>query len=69
MEESKASPHLAGKFKVVGVQPGEVVTRNEVVDLRTISLAKAEELFKRGFRYLERINPEVKTDKSSTTTK
>jgi hypothetical protein len=50
------SPHLARKFRVVGVLPGRVATpKNGIVDLRTISLELAEKLFAEGFPYLERI--------------
>ena len=50
------SPSLARKFRVVGVQPGRVVTQHHgTVDLRTISLELAEVLFAEGFPYLERI--------------
>ncbi len=48
------SKHLAGKFKVIGVLPGEVRFRNEIVDLRLITAEKAEELLKNGFPYLQR---------------
>lgn len=50
------SPHLVRKFRVVGVEPGRVyVPGHGTVDLRTISLELAEELFAEGFPYLERI--------------
>jgi hypothetical protein len=53
-KERIPSPHLAGKFKVIGVLPGEVHFKKETVDLRTITAEKAEEIFKAGFPYLQR---------------
>lgn len=47
------SHHLEDKFKVVGVLPGEVIWRNEKIDLRSITLEKAEEIHKQGFPYLQ----------------
>lgn len=52
------SPHLARKFRVVGVEPGRVVVPGHgTVDLRTISLELAEQLAAEDFPYLERIGP------------
>lgn len=62
-QEQKPSPALDGKYKVVGVVPGEVyVPGTGRVDLRTISLAEADELMKAGFPYLEKV--EAKASKS-----
>lgn len=61
-ETPKLSPALEGKFINVGVHPGVVVGKKfGTVDLRTISLAKAEELVKSGFPYLKKIEKEPKT--------
>jgi hypothetical protein len=50
------SPHLARRFRVVGVEPGRVyVPGHGTIDLRTISLELAERLLAEGFPYLERI--------------
>lgn len=56
MAQDTKSPHLNKKFRVVGVVPGRVVTRGgDTVDLRTISLERAQELYDEGFPYLQRI--------------
>lgn len=53
---AKPSPAIEGKFKVVGVEPGIIVTKKfGEVDLRKVSLDQAEELVKAGFRYLEKV--------------
>jgi hypothetical protein len=52
-QEAKPSPHLNGKFEVIGVLPGEVVFNKETVDLRIITAEKADELLKAGFPYLK----------------
>jgi hypothetical protein len=54
-EDRIPSSHLEGKFKVIGVLPGEVIWKTEKVDLRTISLEKAEEIAAQGFPYLEKV--------------
>ena len=53
-EQCNPSPEIAGKFMVVGVEPGEVVTvTHGRVDLRTIDLATATALVATGnFPYL-----------------
>lgn len=48
------SRHLEGKFKVVGVLPGEVIWRGSKVDLRSITLEDAEKIHGEGFPYLQR---------------
>lgn len=61
-ETPKLSPALEGKFKNVGVLPGVITGKKYgTVDLRTISLEKAEELVKKGFPYLQKIEKEPKT--------
>lgn len=53
---AKPSPAIDGKFKVVGVEPGIIVTKKfGDVDLRTVSLEQADLLVKAGFRYLEKV--------------
>lgn len=55
---AKPSPHLEGKFRIVGTEPGEVYTptRHRTVDLRTITAEVAEELVASGrCQFLERI--------------
>lgn len=63
------SHHLEDKFKVVGVLPGEVIWRKEKIDLRTITLEKAEEIHKQGFPYLQPvlIAPRIKEKKAEET--
>lgn len=57
----KPSPHIAGKFEVVGVLPGVIVTKKHGdVDLRTISAEMADTLVKEGFRYLKRVEKQAK---------
>ncbi|GAB2553100.1 hypothetical protein [Rufibacter soli] len=65
--QHKASHHLEGKFKVVGVIPG-IVNVHGVgeVDLRDITLEQAERLHTQGFRYLRKVQP---PKKKSTGTK
>jgi hypothetical protein len=55
---AEASKALDGHYKVVGIQPGRVATlTHRTVDLRTIDLATAHELFKSGkFPYLEKVS-------------
>jgi len=54
MEEKRImSKHLVGKYEVVGVLPGEVYFRGETVDLRSVTLEKADEIVKAGFPYLK----------------
>jgi len=50
---SAASPHIKGHYTVVKVVPGEIILRGQLVDLRSIKLEKARELFQEGFRYLK----------------
>jgi hypothetical protein len=60
-ETPKLSPALNGKFEAVGVAPGVIVTKKYGdVDLRTLSLEKAELLVKNGFRYLRKIEKPAK---------
>lgn len=55
-ETPKLSPELDGKFIAVGVLPGVITGKKYgTVDLRTISLEKAEKLVKEGFPYLKKI--------------
>lgn len=63
MEGNKASAHLEGQFEVIGVVPGNVVLKdNTTVDLRTISLEKANELYESGFPYLKKIVKQTKIE-------
>lgn len=68
-DERIPSRHLEGKFKVVGVLPGEVIWRNEKIDLRHITLEKAQEIHKAGFPYLQPvlIAPRIKEKKAEET--
>ena len=50
---SAASPHIKGHYTVVKVVPGEIIVRGKMIDLRTIKLDTARELFQNGFRYLK----------------
>lgn len=52
----KLSPALQGKFEAVGVLPGVIAGGKKfgTVDLRTVSLAKAEKLVEAGFPYLKK---------------
>ena len=62
-ETPKLSPVLEGKFEAVGVQPGIVAGKKfGTVDLRTISLEKAEALVKEGFPYLKKIEKQSKSE-------
>lgn len=56
-EPAHFNPNLAGKFELVGTEPGLVVTAtHRTIDLRTISAEVAEELVASGkFQYLVRI--------------
>lgn len=59
----KLSPALEGKFEAVGVVPGVITGKKfGTVDLRTLSLAKAEELVKAGFPYLKKIEKATKAE-------
>lgn len=59
--EDKISKHIESKYKVIGVVPGKVVTKNNnVVDLRTISMEEADKLFNDGFPYLELVSKSSK---------
>lgn len=54
-EIPEISPELKGKFEAVGVVPGLIYSKKfGEVDLRTLSLEKAETLVKDGFRYLKK---------------
>lgn len=56
MEGSIASPHIKDHYKVVGVVPGVVRARDgKLVDLTTISLERAHELFAQKFPFLEKV--------------
>lgn len=47
---------IEGRYRIVGVKPGVIVShKHGTIDLRTLTLAKADELYKAGFRYLEKI--------------
>lgn len=60
-EAPKLSAALTGKFEAVGVEPGVIYTKKYGdVDLRTISLEMAEKLVADKFRYLRKIEKEVK---------
>lgn len=62
-ETPKMSAALEGKFQVVGVLPGVVAGKKfGMVDLRTISLEKAEKLVKEGFPYLKKIEKPLKAE-------
>jgi hypothetical protein len=69
MSEKKDTPKMSaaleGKFEVVGVLPGVIAGKKYgTVDLRTISLAKAEQLVKDGFPYLKKIEKAAKVAES-----
>lgn len=56
MEGSIASPHIKDHYKVVGVVPGVVRARDgKLVDLTTVSLERAHELFAQKFPFLEKL--------------
>jgi hypothetical protein len=62
-ETPKLSPALDGKFIAVGVLPGVITGKKYgTVDLRTISLAKAEKLVNEGFPYLKKIEKAPKAE-------
>ena len=62
MSLSKAA---SARFKAKGVEPGEVYWKGEIVDMRIISLEKAEQLHKEGFPYLEPIPAPPKSSQPS----
>lgn len=56
MEGSIASPHIKDHYKVVGVVPGVVRARDgKFVDLTTISLERAHELYAQKFPFLQKV--------------
>ena len=58
----EASPHLRGKFEVVGVVPGTIsLPRLGEIDLRTCTLEEAEKFVNSGkFPFLKPITAEKK---------
>jgi hypothetical protein len=46
--ENKVSPAIEKHYKVVGVVPGAISVQGREYDLRTISLAEADQLHKLG---------------------
>lgn len=55
-EKREMSPALKGHFEVVGVLPGEFNIFGKTYDLRTMDLKTAEDLHKRGCRYLKKVS-------------
>lgn len=63
-EVAKLSPVLEGKFQAVGVEPGLIVSKKfGDVDLRYITLEKAEALVNGGFKYLRKLEKPATADK------
>lgn len=61
-EERKLSKHIDSHYKLVGVQPGEVIIGKVKYDFRTITKEQADKLFEteRGKKYLQKISKEDK---------
>lgn len=51
---AKLSAHIADDYTLAGIEPGEVIIYGERIDFRTLSKAKADELYKKGCRYLKK---------------
>lgn len=67
MSEKKETPKLSaaleGKFEAVGVLPGVITGKKYgTVDLRTISLEKAQKLVEAGFPYLKKVEKVPKAE-------
>lgn len=66
-ETPEISPEMKGKFEAVGVVPGLIYSKKfGEVDLRDLSLERAEQLVKEGFRYLKKVEPSPKATMPST---
>lgn len=62
-EDPKLSPALEGKFIAVGVVPGVITGKKYgTVDMRTMSLEKAEKLVALGFPYLKKVEKAAKAE-------
>ncbi len=62
-ETPKLSPALEGKFEAVGILPGIVTGKKfGTVDLRTLSLEKAQKLVEAGFPYLKKVEKAPKAE-------
>lgn len=61
-EDRKPSPHIEGKYEIAHVKPGVVIHKGSRVDLRTISLAKADKLAAEGFKYLKKVQSSTKKE-------
>lgn len=62
-ESPKLSPAIEGKFEAVGVLPGVITGKKYgTVDLRSISLEKAQKLVDAGFPYLKKIEKAPKAE-------
>jgi len=48
------SAHIKDHYSVVKVLPGVMIFKGETIDLRTISKAKADEIYEAGFKYLKK---------------
>ena len=59
----EASPHIKGKYEVVGVKPGIIILPEVTVDLTKITLEEADRLYEKGLRYLKKV--EVSSPKKS----
>ena len=59
-EKPTASQSIKGKYVVEGVEPGIVRFGKKRIDLRSITLAEADELFKLKFPYLKKIGEKAK---------
>jgi|GEM_PF-2260062 len=64
-ETAKPSPALEGKFEIVGVEPG-LINFPELgnVDLRSVSLEVAEQLYADNCPYLKKVAVAEKKDKA-----
>ncbi len=54
MSDKRTTPILDGKYEVVGIKPGPIGTPLGEVNLARISEKTAEELVKRGIRYIRK---------------
>lgn len=50
--ERVLSTHIKGRYRLVGIQPGEMIIKGVKYDFRTISKADADALFASGCRFL-----------------
>lgn len=63
--ERTISPHIKDRFKLVGIQPGEVVINGVKHDFRTITAAEADKLYLAGYPRLKPVSEEVKKQLST----